>query len=73
MLEARISQFEAALNNNLTFETLAVRLICNPETKKVRKPRTKKDWTPEQKAAFHAKMVAGRLAKEKSRKEASKK
>ena len=29
--------------------------------------------TPEQKAAFHAKMVAGRLAKEKSRKEVSKK
>lgn len=67
MLEARISQLEAVLNNALTFETLAARLIGNPETKKTRKPRTKREWTPEEKAAFHAKMVAGRLAKQKTR------
>jgi hypothetical protein len=67
-LEARISQLEAALNNTLTFETLATRLIGNPETKKIRKPRTKKEWTPEEKAAFNAKMVAGRLAKQKASK-----
>jgi len=72
-LEARITQLETALKNTVTFETLAARLIGNPETKKVRKPRTKREWTPEEKAAFHAKMVAGRLAKEKSRKEVSKK
>jgi hypothetical protein len=66
-LEARITQLETPLNNTLTFETLAARLIGNPETKKVRKPRTKREWTPEEKAAFHAKMVAGRLAMEKSR------
>ena len=72
-LEARIIQFEITLKNTVTFETLAARLIGNPENKKVRKPRTKKDWTPEQKAAFHAKMVAGRLAKQKARLEASKK
>jgi BMFP domain-containing protein YqiC len=46
-LEARISQLEAALNNTITFETLAARLISNPETKKARKPRVKKYWTPE--------------------------
>jgi hypothetical protein len=67
-LEARISQLEAALNNTLTFETLASRLIGNPETKKVRKARAKREWTPEEKAAFHAKMVAGRLAKQKASK-----
>jgi hypothetical protein len=67
-LEARISQLEAALNNTLTFETLAARLIGNPENKKTRKTRTKREWTPEEKAAFHAKMVAGRLAKQKASK-----
>jgi len=76
-LETRITQLETTLstimNNTVTFETLAARLIGNQENKKVRKPRAKSEWTPEQKAAFHAKMVAGRLAKEKSRKEVSKK
>jgi len=69
----RINQLEAALNNTLTFETLAARLIGNPENKKVRKPRTKKEWTPEEKAAFHVKMVAGRLAKAQARNESFKK
>jgi hypothetical protein len=67
MLEARIAQLETALKNTVTFETLAARLVGNPENKKVRKPRTKRELTPEEKAAFHARMVAGRLAKEKSR------
>ena len=72
-LEARISQLEITLKNSVTFETLAARLIGNPENKKVRKPRTKRELTPEDKAAFHAKMVAGRLAKEKARQAESKK
>jgi hypothetical protein len=67
-LEARITQLEITLKNIVTFETLAARLIGNPETKKIRKPRTKREWTPEEKAAFHAKMVAGRLAKQKATK-----
>jgi hypothetical protein len=46
MLEARINQLEITLKNSVTFETLAARLIGNPETKKIRKPRTKKEWTP---------------------------
>ncbi len=66
-LENRIAQLEAAMNNTATFETLAAKLVGNTETKKTRKPRAKKEWTPEQKAAFHAKMVAGRLAKQKAR------
>lgn len=67
-LEARISQLEITLKNTVTFETLAARLIGNPENKKVRKARAKREFTPEQKAAFHAKMVAGRLAKQKASK-----
>ena len=72
-LEAHISQLEITLKNTVTFDTLAARLIGNPENKKVRKVRAKRELTPEQKAAFHAKMVAGRLAKEKVRLAASKK
>ena len=78
-LEGRIAQFEATLSttlkNTITFESLATRLMGNTgsNTKKVRKPRAKRELTPEQKAAFHAKMVAGRLAKEIARLAASKK
>jgi hypothetical protein len=66
-LEGRISQLEITLKNTVTFENLAARLIGNPENKKVRKVRVKRELTPDQKAAFHTKMVAGRLAKEKAR------
>jgi len=68
MLEARINQIENALKNTVTFETLAARLVgfSDPGSKKVRKPRTKRELTPEEKAAFHARMVAGRLAKQKA-------
>ena len=72
-LEARISQLEITLKNTVTFETLAARLIGNPENKKSRKPRTKREWTAEEKATFHAKMVAARLAKQKAKLSASKK
>ena len=65
-LENRINQLEAALTNTLTIETLITRLSGSTDqnAKKPRKPRAKKEWTLEQKAAFHAKMVAGRLAKQ---------
>ncbi len=72
-LENRITQLESALKNSITFETLAARLVSNPDTKKSRKPRSKREWTAEEKAAFHAKMVAGRLAKQKAKLSASKK
>jgi hypothetical protein len=52
---------------------LATRLLGDSDTKKARKQRAKRVLTPEEKAAFHARMVAGRLAKEKARKEISKK
>jgi hypothetical protein len=69
-LEARITQLETTLKNSVTFETLIARLVGSNDTgsKKVRKPRTnKRVLTPEEKAAFHARMVAAKLAKEKSR------
>ena len=70
MLEARINQLETALKNTITFETLVTRLSGSTDqnTKKPRKPRSKNEWTAEEKAAFHAKMVAGRLAKQKASK-----
>ena len=78
-LESRCTRLETTLatvmKDMVTFDTLANRLIGTPksDTKKVRKARAKRELTPEQKAAFHAKMVAGRLAKEKARLAASKK
>lgn len=36
-LEARISQLEITLKNTVTFETLAARLIGNPENKRLEK------------------------------------
>ena len=72
-LETRISQLEITVKNTVTFETLAARLIGNPENKKIRKARAKRELILEQKTAFHARMVAGRLAKAQARKEASKK
>ncbi len=70
MLEARISQLENALKNTVSFETLIARLVGSSDTgsKKGRKTRTKRELTPEEKAAFHARMVAGRLAKQKASK-----
>ena len=49
------------------FKTLAARLISNPVTKKVRNPRTQREWTTEEKVVFLACMVSGRLAIDKSR------
>lgn len=71
-LENRITQLESTIStlasNSLTIETLVARLSGSTDqnAKKPRKSRSKREWTPEEKAAFHARMVAGRLAKEKS-------
>jgi len=67
-LEWCCTQLETTLTtvmkDMVTFETLAARLtgMTGSDTKKVRKARAKRELTPEQKAAFHAKMVAERLA-----------
>jgi hypothetical protein len=76
-LESRFTQvettLEASLKNTVTFENLAVRLTGDDKKSKTRKrTRTKRDWSPEEKAAFHKRMVAARLAKEKARQEAAK-
>ena len=76
-LEGRCTQLATAMKDTVTFETLAARLIgisdTTKGTKKVRKPRAKREWSPEEKAAFHAKMLAGRLAKQQAREAAAKK
>ena len=68
-LEGRCTQIETTLKDTVTFETLAARLTGK---KIVKKRRVKREVSPEEKAAFHARMVAGRLAKEKARQEAAK-
>jgi len=37
-----------------------------------KKRRAKREWSPEEKAAFHARMVVARQAKEKARQKAAK-
>jgi hypothetical protein len=57
------------LKNTVTFNTLAFRLGGE---KIAKKRRAKREWSPEEKKAFHERMVAGRQAKEKARLEAAK-
>ncbi len=72
LLEARVTQLETMMSimeqKAVTFDSSAKRLLGADDTgsKKVRKPRAKRILTAEEIAAFHARMVAGRLAKEKS-------
>ena len=68
-LEARCTQLETSLKDTVTFDALASRLTGQ---KIVKKWRAKRELSPEEKAAFHERMVAGRLAKEKARQEAAK-
>jgi hypothetical protein len=42
----------------VTFDTLAARLVGNPDTNEVRKPQPKRVLNPEEKATFHARMVS---------------
>jgi hypothetical protein len=68
-LEERCAQLETTLKDSVTFDSLAARLTGK---KTVKKRRDKREWSPEEKAAFHARMVAARQAKEKARQEAAK-
>ena len=68
-LEGRCTKLETILKDTVTFDTLAARLTGQKTFKKV---RAKRELSPEEKAAFHARMVAARQAKEKARQEAAK-
>ena len=68
-LEGHFTQLEITLKDTVTFDTLAARITG----KKIAKKRSaKREWSPEEKAAFHASLVAARQAKEKARQEAVK-
>ena len=68
-LEGRCTQIETTLKDTVTFETLVAQLTGK---RVVKKRRAKRELSPEEKAAFHARMVVGRLAKEKARKVSAK-
>jgi hypothetical protein len=68
-LEGRCTQIETTLKDTVTFDTLAAQLTGKKSVKKV---RAKRELSPEEKAAFHARMVAGRLVKEQARQAAAK-
>ena len=68
-LEGHFTQLETTWKDTVTYDTLAARLT---DKKTVKKRRAKRDLSPEEKAAFHARMVAGRLAKEKAPQAAAK-
>ena len=68
-LEERCNQLETTLKDTVTFDALAARLTGK---KVVKKRRAKREWSPEENAAFHARMVAARQVKEKARQAAAK-
>ena len=68
-LEGRCTKLETILNDTVTFDTLAARITGK---KTVKKRRAKRELSPEEKTAFHARMVTARQAKEKARQEATK-
>ena len=68
-LEGRCTQLETTLKDTVTFETLAAQLTGKQT---VKKRRAKRELSPDEKAAFHARMVAARQAKEKARQAAAK-
>jgi hypothetical protein len=74
-LEDRCTQLETtletALKETVTFESLAAHLT-DKKSKIRKRTRAKRELSPEEKTAFHARMVAGRLAKEKARKVSAK-
>jgi hypothetical protein len=57
-LEERLTQSETSLKDTITFETLAARLTGK---KTVKKRRTKRELSPEEKAAFHASIAESRI------------
>ncbi len=68
-LEERCTQLETTIKNTVSFDALAARLTGQ---KTIKQRRAKRELSPEEKAAFHARMVAARKAKEKARQEAAK-
>ena len=68
-LEVCCTQLETTLEDTVTFDSLAVRLTGK---KTVKKRQAKIELSPEEKADFHARMVAARQAREKARQEAAK-
>ena len=68
-LEGRCTQLETTLEDTVTFDTLAARISGK---KTVKRRRAKREWSEEEKAAFHARMVAAKKAKEKELQQASK-
>ena len=67
-LEGRCTQLVTFLEDTVTFDKLAAR-ITGKKTVKIR--QAKRELSPEEKAAFHARMVAARQAKEKTRQAAA--
>jgi hypothetical protein len=68
-LELRCTQLETTMKDTATFDTLAARITG---IKTVKRRRAKRELSPEEKAAFHARMVAACQAKEKARQAAAK-
>jgi hypothetical protein len=58
-LEGRCIKLETTLKDTVTFDTLAARLTGQKTVKRV---RAKRELSPEEKATFHARMVAARQA-----------
>jgi hypothetical protein len=65
-LEELCTQLETTLKDTVTFDTLVARISGK---KTVKRRRAKQEWSPEEKAEFHARMVAAR--QEKARQEAA--
>lgn len=64
---------ETTLRDFVTFENLAEPLTGSDMKSNTRKrTRAKREWSSEEKAAFHIRMVAARLAKEQAKQEAAK-
>lgn len=68
-LEECCNQLETTLKETVTFDTLAARISGK---KTVKRRRAKREWSEEEKAAFHARMVAAKKAKEKERQQVAK-
>ena len=68
-LEERSNQLETTLMDTVTFDALAARISGK---KTVKRRRAKREWSEEEKAAFHARMVAAKKAKEKERQQVAK-
>jgi hypothetical protein len=61
-LEERCTQIETTLKDSVTFDALGVRINGK---KNVRRRRAKREWTEEEKKAFHERTVAAKKTKEK--------